>query len=313
MLESAYKVGLNQAARTVAALSDRVEATPRQIYLENWRRRNSALDGLFYDVKVISAAETSKIGPSDAREGTILIVPPTGQSELRLCTSIDDFIAQGGSDVDIIAIAGVGSSALGSAAFARNVADALGRPAAAVVSGYGLADLMTEALGGYFLFGQLNGLRHMFEPLDALAKSHQPTISILAEQTARKSHDTRTVAAMLAHPKLRFTVLTGHSKGNLVLSEALYSIRDADASLCRKLAKISKIVTVSAVIDMPRPFSDITDVIGALDWFGGFNSRLDLRPDRLAPNAWHHTNTELPFALDVRDTFTGLVADGVLR
>lgn len=313
MLESAYKVGLSQAARSAAALSDRVETTPRQVYLESWRRRNSLLDGLFYDVKVISEAEAAKIGPMDAREGMILIVPPSGGSELLLCASIDEFIAQGGSKVDIIAVAGVGSSALGSAAFARNVADALSRPVAAVVSGYGLADLATEALGGYFLFGQLNGLRHLFEPLDRFARSHQPTISILAEQTARQSHDTRTVAALLAHPKLKFNVLTGHSKGNLVLSEALYAIREAQASLCLKLAKTSKIVTVSAVIDMPRPFADITDVIGALDWFGGLNSRPDIAPERLVPNAWHHTNTELPFSLDVTETFRMLIADGVLH
>ena len=31
----------------------------------------------------------------------------------------------------------------------------IGGPVAAVVSGYGLSDLMTEALGGYFLFGAL--------------------------------------------------------------------------------------------------------------------------------------------------------------
>lgn len=61
----------------------------------------------------------------------------------------EDFLRHAPS-ANALAIAGVGSSALGAAAFARNVADGLGEPVAAVVSGYGLADVLTEALGGFF-------------------------------------------------------------------------------------------------------------------------------------------------------------------
>ena len=100
------------------------------------------------------------------------IVPPSGAGPLKLCLSIDQFAEFGGREVSAIAVADVGSSALGSAAFARNVADAIGRPVAAVVSGYGWPTA-TEALGGFVGFGALNGLRHSFENLDRLS---QPTI-----------------------------------------------------------------------------------------------------------------------------------------
>ena len=80
-------------------------------------------------------------------------MPPTGAGSLVLCGTVDDFADAGGSEIRTLVVAGVGSSALGAAAFARNVADACGTPVAAVVSGYGLADLLTEALGGTGLPG----------------------------------------------------------------------------------------------------------------------------------------------------------------
>ena len=122
----------------------------REAALESWRRRNAVLDAIFYDLKVIHPQEAAALAPWLAREGALLIVPPSGAGMLRMCLDIDDFAGAGGAGTRILAVAGVGSSALGTAAFARNVADAFGEPVAAVVSGYGLADLLTEAAGGWF-------------------------------------------------------------------------------------------------------------------------------------------------------------------
>src|SRR5262245_26270320 len=55
--------------------------------------------------------------------------------------------------INVITVTGVGSSALGSVAFAWNVSEALRQPIAAIVPGYGLADLIPQALGGWFGFG----------------------------------------------------------------------------------------------------------------------------------------------------------------
>ena len=131
----------------------------REAALESFRRRNAILDGIFYDIGKVTREEALTIAPWLAREGAILVVPPTGAGSLVLCGTVDDFFAAGGPGIRILVVAGVGSSALGAAAFARNVADAFGTPVAAVVSGYGLADLLTEALGGWFWFGTLNRKR----------------------------------------------------------------------------------------------------------------------------------------------------------
>ena len=61
-----------------------------------------------------------------------------------------------GDEVAGVAIAGVGSSVLGTAALARNVADAVGGEIVGLVSGYGVSDLLSEALGGWFFFGAVD-------------------------------------------------------------------------------------------------------------------------------------------------------------
>ena len=53
----------------------------------------------------------------------------------------------------VVTLTGVGSSALGSAAFAWDVAEALAQPVIAIVPGYGVADAALQAMGGWFGFG----------------------------------------------------------------------------------------------------------------------------------------------------------------
>ena len=214
-------------SKRAQSLPARLSSEPlRSAALEAFRQRNAALDAVFYDVGCVTPAEAELISPWLAREGALLIIPPSGQAPLALCGTLQDFDNNGGRKIDVLTVAGVGSSALGSAAFARNVADALGRPVAAVVSGYGLADLLTEALGGYYWFGGLNQLRHSFERLDASFHAEQlQGLSMTLESSIPlerySSLDTLTVYRLLTDKRFRFSLVTGHSKGNLVLSEAL--------------------------------------------------------------------------------------------
>ena len=284
----------------------------REAYLEGVRQRNAVLDWLFYDVGVVTHSEAIALSPWLAAEGAVLFVPPTGAGQLEVCASIDEFATAFANKVHTVAVAGVGSSALGAAAFARNVADAIGEPVAAVVSGYGLADLATEALGGFFLFGAANSLRHGFEWLDRLRESGavaDPGTSKAGAETGspmQRSKDTRTVQALLSHKALKLKLLIGHSKGNLVISEALFQMKALDATRLKQIAKQMLIVTVSAKIAMPPDFEHIVDIIGQIDGFGALNSRWDLGTEVTVPFAWHHTNTELPMHLPVTETLRKL-------
>ncbi len=304
MLGSAASLGAAQVVRALSLPEQLNAPSPqREAALEALRQRNAFLDFLFYDVGAVSPAEAACIAPRWAAEGAILLVPPSGSDQLQLCLSVEDFVKAGGSGVSALVVAGVGSSALGSAAFARNVADAIGRPVAAVVSGYGLADLATEALGGFFWFGYLNQARHVFERLDRATEpkmvDEPATIGASGSTLVRSSRDTRTVLALLEDDRLSFDLLSGHSKGNLVISEALYALMRGSPGRARALAASSTIVTVSARIAMPKTFERVVDVMGGWDWFGGLNSRLDIEAEHVVAQAWHHTNTELPAHLPV--------------
>ena len=112
--------------------------------------------------------------------------------------------------------------------------------------------------------------------------------------------------AILRDPRFDLQLLTGHSKGNLVLSEALYALLRSDGPDL-PIATDTKILTVSAVIAMPPAFTDIVDVMGQWDWFGAFNSRAGIPVDVSVPQAWHHTNTELLYHLPVTETFRALL------
>lgn len=288
-----------------------IPAPPRDLILEGLRQRNSLLDYMFYDLGVLSGDEAVQVGPSYAAEGAILAVGPSAAPSLDIWPDYQTFAANGPADLRAIAISGVGSSALGAAAFARNVADAIGGPALAVVSGYGLADLMAEAVGGFFWFGGLNSMRHVFEPLDDLwrAKGYpragaDGTGTVV--ETVRKSRDVATLYSIFesGYP---FEIMVGHSKGNLVLSEALFALKSRKRDRLDELAQRARIVTISARIAMPSALKNIVDVMGALDTFGEMNSRHRIPIDVLVKGAWHHTNTDLPMHLPVTKTLRSIL------
>lgn len=289
-----------------AAFPEKFEDNPvRAVVLDAIQRRNALLDGVFYNVGNIDPAEYRQLAFWLAREGALLIVPPTGSGALRLCLDKAEFLAAGGDAVGALAVAGVGSSAVGSAAFARDIADALGKPVGAVVSGYGMSDLLAEAMGGFFWFGALNGLRHGFEALDRLTKrlsaSETRPDAATGPEFLRLSKDTATLIDLLEDPRFAVPLLVGHSKGNLVLSEALYAL-DGKGGLGR-VARASRIVTISAKVGMPEAFAGrVFDVIGQWDGFGALNSRPDIPADLVVPGAWHSTNPDFPLGMGIRVT-----------
>ena len=312
MLRSSLRLGVAELARAASLPAQLFAPVPaREAFLESLRQRNAVFDWLYYDVSCVEPEEAVRIAPRWAAEGAILTVPPTGAGPLRICTSIDAFLESGGSEISTLTVAGVGSSALGAAAFARNVADAITAPVAAVVSGFGLADVATEALGGFFLFGTINRLRHAFEGLDrltqpAIVSDPSDWLDGAGAWLLSQSRDTRTVLALLEHEDLSFDLLAGHSKGNLVISEALFDLREHDHARMRSLAEKAKIVTIGACILMPTGF-EVIDVMGEWDALGLLNSDRTIKIDHWIAGADHHTNTERWHHLPVTKTLAAVL------
>jgi hypothetical protein len=303
MFNTAFTFGLTQFARSLS-LPERLQKRPlRNAALEPWRFRNSSLDAMFYDIKTLTSDEAFYISDSIAAEGMLMIVPPSGQGMLTLCDSVDEYVLRGGRDVHVMAVAGVGGSATGAAAFARNVADAVNAPVAAVVSGYGLGDILSEALGSGFLFGPLGFLRHNFEVIDDLVGRPQLGDYMRHKTTAsaprKSSLDTDTVEALLMNDKLDFQLITGHSKGNLIIAEALRSLESDAPERLQALGKTLKLISFSTRISVPAAIEPPLAIMGEMDWYGELNATAPATHIIRVPRSGHSTNSDVPGALKV--------------
>ncbi|GAB0057806.1 hypothetical protein SIID45300_02138 [Candidatus Magnetaquicoccaceae bacterium FCR-1] len=276
-------------------------------YLKN---RNAYADALFYDVDALTASERSQLTPLIEGEGSIVVVSPARSTRcpsIRHYASVEAFFESQDHPAKAIVLAGVGSSVLGAAALARNVANVYQMDVVAVVTGYGMLDIMDEALNGWYFYGAVDQTRMELEHF--LDRLPQMTWGMKVAQaaTAGEWHklpfiappgdqDTRTLMTLLSRQTGDLRLLLGHSKGSLMISYVLEQfLREQAGHVC--LNKL-QVVTLGAVTDLPKSCQKKHQFIGTLDWFGGMNSRIGV-PFTPVFNAWHHTNTQLPCHLAV--------------
>ncbi len=294
-------------------------AIARHSYLSSWRVLNSTLDVVFYDVASLSPQEKSRLSAHTNPEGSVLIVPPRSAGEQIEALMPGDFVRERsngkGHAVDAIVVAGVGSSAVGTAALARNVADYLHRPVAGIVSGFGISDVISEALGGWFVLGANNTLRDIFARMfDAYElkdhvrdpeshqdiKEHFESAGIDKDRFIYGSPDSTTLLYLLSRLGNRIKLLVGHSKGNYSIENALEGLLAACKKTGTPISSDLCIVTLGAVIRFPSEFPNVHQFIGQVDFFGMMNSRAFLRRVQV-PGAWHSLNTLMPGHLPVRE------------
>jgi hypothetical protein len=273
------------------------------------RAANNVLDLLFYDIHTIPAATRSKLLRWSDPDGSILVVHP-GDASRREVTHFEhvaDFVAsEDAKKLDIAAIAGVGSSALGTAALAANVADASARPVIGIVSGYGLADAMAEGLVGWFVLRPSNQLRQW---IDTWLSPLTPALRKVSADTQPNGDPHRLVAyvrglpetdcldLLLSLPASPLAIMVGHSKGNLSIATALDNLTpERWQQLCPRL----EVTTLGALVQLPASLATARQFLGMLDGFGLVNSTLP-QAAMIVPWATHTLNTRLPFHLDARD------------
>lgn len=296
----------------------------RRSHVAAWRTFNSSLDTVFYDVGALTSDERAGLLAYARPEGSILIVHPAAAGEdIRLLRPVDFVREQRSGTADpvtTVVIAGVGSSAVGTAALARDVADYLGTPVAGIVSGFGLADVVSEALGGWFVFGARNALREIVARfLDAFSledhvrdpdthadlKAHVAPEDTPNERFLYGSPDSTTLLYLLSRLGGRLRLLLGHSKGNYSIENALEGWPGhPDAHL--------DIVTLGAVIWFPPEFANLQQFIGEIDYFGMLNSRIFVQRIGV-PGAWHSLNTAMPGHLSVRSALDVVHGRGALQ
>ena len=280
------------------------------------KERNQLIDLLFYDVGALTSAERSMLSPLVDLKGTIVVVSPRAAGrEIRHYKTALRFMLKEGDRVQAIAVAGVGSSVLGTAALARNVADFYGIDVAGIVTGYGMLDVVAEALGGWFFYGITDRFRHAaesaaekllmplpearFTPPDAedLDKLILTLDSPLVEGG---NSDVGTLLDILISRPKNLRLLLGHSKGDLLISFVLNRMVDELEGEHHPLYDELAVATLGAVVSLPAQFTRQVQFLGQLDWFGAINSELDV-PHQTVPRAWHHLNPRFPFAMRLSD------------
>jgi hypothetical protein len=295
------------------------------------RLGNTALDALFYDVNRMVTdlflhgsivVKGAAISPSSRfsemtkgfsqldlsalsnPEGSILFVDagrPPRITQFEDVVNFTSWVKTHGQTLRTASVTGVGSSALGSAAFAWNVSTALDEPVVAIVPGYGVADAIQQGLSGWF--GAYNWwFRQMAQevlaavPLAARSDSHLTmTAPGHAEATTgasvfRRGSGSSDVLHAILKDLPYIDRVFGHSKGALVIKNAI-------ESLPRKTTQRLHVVTFGCRITEDTPTALYSQFLGLIDAIGLLNSWGN--PLETLIPAHHSTNTSIPLSMSV--------------
>lgn len=199
-------------------------------------------------------------------------------------------------DVAVATITGVGSSALGSAALGWNISKALAQPVLAIVPGYRVADVVLQALGGWFGFGLHDYMGTKTVTQNSLANVAPNNASIGralsgsvpdapslhgAPVYRHGSGSSDVLHALMQDRPSPFRLLVGHSKGALQIGNALRSL-DPDRT------KDVRVVTLGCPIAQDAPGAIYHQYLGLFDALGQLNM-WGHWPDHWPPT-WHSTN-----------------------
>lgn len=318
-------IGDNQPAQSERSFLNFFEPPPQFIEpaVRACRLFNTALDIIFYDVPTLAAQLAEKDAPMQARaekppsrivqfdalsdpEGSLLLIDANTAPYVHKYTNVELFLNspyQETRDVEIATITGVGSSALGSAALAWNISVALGKSVLAIVPGYGMADVIIQALGGWFGFGLYDYLHAKSLIQNNLANAAPQTASI-GRQLSASTPDAKTLHgapvfrhgsgssdvlhALLLYRDAPFRLLVGHSKGALQIGNAIRSLPPQRTQALRVVTLGCPIATNVEGVEFYQ-YLGLFDALGQLTMWGHW-------PDRWPPT-WHTTNPMLPPAM----------------
>ncbi len=254
--------------------------------------RNSPFDPVFYGVPSLSREERGEIWRAAAsgeyHEGGMLMVWPAADRQPIEYFSLSSALCETYPKLDAVAVPGVGSSPLGSAALARQVADVIGRPVAGIIAGQGLADLCSEALGGWFYFGTrnrvLSALRYWRAALgtnaDERAMALKKKWNLMSPTGAEDEPDVNTVLNIMLRQGDKLRLLVGHSKGAMVVQNACLYFEREQPPGSNDLGYVH-IVTFGCGIALPAGtrFTRVSQYVGSIDILGWVNTPYTMHDD----------------------------------
>jgi len=248
--------------------------------------RNAVFDALFYDTLDLSNEEKALILAQSFAydEGGMLFVYPHQANKTIEYFDKSIKLLEKYPDLDTIAIPGVGSSVIGSAALARQVADITGRPTVGIIAGYGAADMLSEALGGWFDFGLRNRIRvglsewqerYVHGPDDAtlLEKYGVPSTAFLSSEP-----ESNTLLSIMLRQVPKLKLIVGHSKGALNIHNVLPQFLKETTFEPKDYENLT-IVTLGCGVALPSAFRNVHQYVGTQDMLGRLNTPKGARTD----------------------------------
>lgn len=197
-------------------------------------------DTTYYNTGILTTSETIKV--MGMAKGEVVVMTPSDD----VCytgETAEQMIIDG--DVKVITVPGVGSSSVGTAAFAKHVATILDEPVAGIVVGYGDGSIYTEGPQGYFIGRSSNVLGIWYE---------EPASRTLVE---------------LYEAGARPELLVGHSKGNMDIANALFKMyNEGNQSLYQGVT----FKTFGCGVNVPAGLGSFQQYIGMLDTLGYANT-----------------------------------------
>ena len=295
-----------------------VWSPPRGAIVSFFREMNTAIDRFFYDTGSLTREEQAEFEAHDTPEGFIVITYPGAVNKRPEILHTWEFVERqkaSAKPIDTIAVAGVGSSALGTASLARDAADYLHRPVAGIVSGLGLADLTAEAIAGCF-FGTRNMLRDWLartlrvcgvqdkvrsQKTHERIKAHLGSLGADPDFFIYGCPDSTALLYILSTLGPKTRLLIGHSKGNLSIENACEGLQLLSKTSGKPVQCNPEIVTLGAVTYFGSEVKrHLHQFLGQMDLLGLLNSRWDVRYVQI-PWASHSLNLALPGHMSVAD------------
>jgi hypothetical protein len=258
---------------------------------------NALLDRVFYPVDALHRDEVQALAwvgkLHDEPAGALVEVWPGSRPgraiRVLMCrdghTRID-------TQVTTVVLAGVGSSILGTAALARDVANQLDEPVVGIVTGAGLESVLVDAWTGWYWYGVVNRLDNVLLAVGDAAGWLGPineSVLTLEYQVEGPGNPDATLTELLADGA-RICRLIGHSKGALRIEPVLIAMEET-LRLRQGKQQTLRVGTLGAVIHLP-PWVDACQIRGDLDWLGALNS---VEPPRyFLPDRGHSLNPQFP-------------------
>jgi hypothetical protein len=260
---------------------------------------NAWIDAAFYNVGCLDTDELKMLAwigkLHNEPPGTIVQVAPGrshGRPQIKVVIARDWFQHVDDS-IDTVVVAGVGSSILGTAALAKDVADQIGKPVIGLVTGTGASGALIDTLIGGYCYTPINWLNDWMVALahDAAAVEHfDESIVKLEGDLAGPTTPEEILKCLITRPTVSRAI--GHSKGSLQLAVAVLA---SEPELKGRISPL-KVGTLGAVDAMPD-YVQSCQVLGELDWLGQLVSVPSAR--HLLAGRSHSLNPNLPFGFGI--------------